>query len=74
MPHISGPLSSSSTCFAFPLPLLGVYIGFLDKREKEDIPEKGDIVDISAASLSTITSPSEIGVAGDEEYLEVEGN
>jgi hypothetical protein len=44
---------------------------FLGAGGMEDAIEKGDI---SATSLSTITSSSEIRAAGDEEYSEVEGN
>jgi hypothetical protein len=55
-------------------PFLGSMLNFLGDGGMEDIMEKGDVIDISAASLSTITSPSEIGVAGDEEYSEVDRN
>jgi hypothetical protein len=53
---------------------LGSMLDFLGKRGMEDNVEKGDAVDFSSASLSTITSPSEIGFAGDEGYSEIEEN
>ena len=53
---------------------LGSMLDFLGKRGMEDTLEKDDLTDISATSLSIIISPSEIGVAGDKEYLEAEGN
>jgi hypothetical protein len=49
-------------------------LDFLGQGWMEDNVEKGDAVDFSTVSLCTITSPSEIGVAGDEEYSEDEGN
>jgi hypothetical protein len=49
-------------------------LDFLGGGGMEGIEKKGDNVNFSTASLSMITSPSEIGVAGDEEYSEDEGN
>jgi hypothetical protein len=55
-------------------PFLGSMLDFLGKGGMEDNVEKDDAVDFSSASLSTITSPSEIGFAVDEGYSEVEEN
>jgi len=52
-------------------PFLGSMLDFLGERGMEDTLENDDLIDISATSLSTIISPSEIGVTGDKEYLEV---
>lgn len=52
-------------------PFLGSMADFLGAGGMEDVIEKGDI---SASSLSTITSSSEIRAGGDEEYSEVEDN
>ena len=55
-------------------PFLGSMLDFLGEGGKEDTLEKDDLTDISVTSLSTLILPSEVGVVGDEEYLEVEGN
>ena len=55
-------------------PFLGSMLDFLGKGGKKDTLEKDDLTDISAMSLSTLISPSEVGVACDKEYFEVEGN
>jgi hypothetical protein len=52
-------------------PFLGSMADFLGTGGMEDIIEKGDI---SASSLSTITSSSEVRAGGDEGYSEVEEN
>ena len=49
-------------------------LDFLGEGGVEDSLEKDDLTDISAMTLSTLISPSEVEVAGDEEYLEDEGN
>ena len=55
-------------------PFLGSMLDFLGEGGMEDTLEEDDLTDISAMSLSTLISPSEVGFAGDEEYLEAEGN
>ena len=55
-------------------PFLGSMLNFLGGGGMEDTSEKDDLTDISAMSLRTLISPSEVGVASDKEYLEVEGN
>ena len=45
---------------------------FLGKRGMEDSLENDNLTDISGMSQSTLISPSEVEVTGDEEYLEDE--
>ena len=61
----------ASTCLS---PFLGSMADFLGAGGMEDVIEKGDPINVSATSLSTITSSSEIKAAGDEEYSGVEEN
>jgi hypothetical protein len=49
-------------------------LDFLGKGGMEDSLEKDNLTDISGLSRSTLISPSEVKVAGAEEYLEDEGN
>ena len=55
-------------------PFLGSMLDFLGEGGMEDSLEKDDLTDISGMSQSTLIWPSEVEVAGDEEYLEDEGN
>ena len=77
---ISACLTSAALSLAYHLaslflsPFLGSMLDFLGERGMEDTLEKDDLTDISAMSLNTLISPSEVGVAGDEEYLEAEAN
>jgi hypothetical protein len=61
-------------CFLFLSPFLGSMLDFLGEGGLEDSLEKDDLTDISGLSRSTLISPSEVEVAGAEEYLEDEGN
>ena len=65
---------SVAHCLAslFLSPFLGSMLDFMGEGGMEDSLEKDDLTDISGTSWSTLISPSE--VAGDEEYLEDEGN
>jgi hypothetical protein len=55
-------------------PFLGSMLDFLGEGGMEDSLEKDNLTDISGLSRSTLISPSEVEVAGAEEYLEGEGN
>jgi hypothetical protein len=75
--HMVVSTCPTSAALSFPhhlvllfFPFLRSMADFLGAGGMEDTIEKGDI---SATSLSTITS-SEIRAAGDEEYSKVEGN
>ena len=50
-------------------PFLGCMLDFLGKGGIEDSLEKDDLTDISDMSQGTLISPSEVEVAGDEEYF-----